>query len=126
MKKLALSFTIIAAGLSMFAADTSAQRIFVDTPAGRVVAGGRGDRRVGYELDRLNREIRQVRYEIRAARGEGRRIRYRFDRVERAADRLNYEYRRGLARPFEVRRRIDRVRAELYDIRRDLRRRSWR
>ena len=33
MKKLALSLTIIAAGLSMVAADAAAQRIVVETPA---------------------------------------------------------------------------------------------
>lgn len=122
MKKLALSLTIIAAGLSMFAADASAQRIVVDTPGGRIVAGGRGgDRRVGYELDRLNRDIQQVRYEIRAFRGEGRRIRFRFDRVLRAADRVNYDYNRRLAPPYEIRRRIEQLRAELYAIREDLR-----
>ena len=122
MKKLALSLTIIAAGLSMFAADASAQRIVVDTPGGRIVAGGRGgDRRVGYELDRLNREIQQVRYEIRGFRGGGRRIHYRFDRVLRAADRVNYDYSRRLAPPYEIRRRIEQLRAELYAIREDLR-----
>ena len=122
MKKLALSLTIIAAGLSMFAADASAQRIVVETPGGRVVAGGRGgDRRAGYELDRLNREIQQVRFEIRNYRGRVPRIRNRFDRVLRAADRLNYEYNRRLAPPFQTRRRIEQVRAELYAIREDLR-----
>ena len=122
MKKLALILTVAAAGLSMFATEASAQRIVVETPGGRVVAGGRGgDRRVGYDLARLNREIRQARFEVRAFRGEGRRIRYRLARVERAADRLNYEYDRRMSSPWQVRRRIEQVRAELYDIRRDLR-----
>ena len=122
MKKLALFLTVAAAGLTMFAGDASAQRIVVETPGGRVVAGGRGgDRRVGYDLDRLNREVRQVRFEIRAFRGEGRRLRWRFDRVQRATDRLNYEYERRVSSPWQIRRRIDQVRAELYEIRQDLR-----
>ena len=122
MKKLGLSLTIIAAGLSMVAADATAQRIVVETPGGRVIAGGRGgDRRVGYEIDRLNRDIQQVRAEIRVYGGEGRRIRYRFDRVLRGADRVNYEYSRRLVPPFEIRRRVEQLRGELYAIREDLR-----
>lgn len=130
MKKLALFLTVAAAGLTMFAAHASAQRLVVDTPGARVALGGRGDRRVGYELQQMNREVRQVGFEIRAFRGEGRRIRYRFDRASRAADRVNYEYNRRLRSPWEIRRRIDQVRAELNDIRRDMRfrgdRRGWR
>ena len=122
MKKLSLFLTVAAAGLTMFATDASAQRVVVETPGGRIVAGGRGgDRRVGYDLDRLNRDVRQVRFEIRAYRGEGRRIRWRFDRVLRATDRLNYEYERRISSPWQIRRRIDQVRAELYEIRQDLR-----
>ncbi len=121
MKKLALALTIAAAGVSMFAADASAQRLIVETPGARIWTGGRGDRRIGYELSQMNREVRQVRFELRAFRGEGRRIRYRFDRAERAADRLNYEYDRRLRSPWELRRPIEQVRAELEAIRRDLR-----
>ena len=122
MKKLALALTIVAAGLSMFAADASAQRIVVETPGGRVVAGGAGGgRRAGYELDRLNRELQQVRFELRTYRGRVPRIRYRFDRVLRAADRVNYQYNRRLVPAFEIRRRVEQLRAELYAIREDLR-----
>jgi hypothetical protein len=119
MKKLALFLTVAAAGLTMFASDAAAQRIVVQTPGARLGLGG--DRRVGYDLDRLNREVRQVRFEIRSFRGEGRRIRWRFDRVLRATDRLNYEYDRRLAPPWQIRRRIEQVRGELYEIREDLR-----
>lgn len=122
MKKLALFLAVAAAGLTLFGSDAFAQRIIVETPGPRLGFGdGRGDRRVGYELDRMNREVRQVRYEIRSFRGEGRRIRWRFERVQRAADRLNYEYDRRLSSPWQIRRRIEQVRAELDDIRRDLR-----
>ena len=122
MKKLALILTVAAAGLTTFAADASAQRIVVETPGARLGLGDRGgDRRVGYDLDRLNRELRQLQFEIRAYRGEGRRIRWRFDRVQRAADRLNYEYQRRISSPWQIRRRIEQVRAEIHDIRGDMR-----
>lgn len=128
MKKIALFLTVAAAGLTMFAADASAQRIVVETPGARL--GMRGDRRVGYELERLNREVRQLRFEIRAYRGEGRRIRWRFERVQRAADRLVYDYDRRLSSPWQLRRRIQQLQGEIDEIRRDMRfrgdRRGWR
>ena len=121
MKKLALILTVAAAGLTMFASDASAQRIVLDTPAVRLGFHDRGgDRRIGYDLERLNREVRQLRYELRAYRG-GRRMWYRYERVERASERLNYQYDRRVSSPWQIRRRIDQVRAEIYDIREDLR-----
>ena len=120
MKKLAVILSIAAAGVSLFAADASAQRIIVETP-GRLVASHSGGGRAAYDLDRLNREVRQVRYEIRAYRGEGRRIWARYGQVQRAADRLNYEFDRRLSPPWQIRRRIEQVRAEIYAIREDLR-----
>ncbi len=114
MKKLALFLTAAAAGLTMFASDAAAQRIVVETPGGRIGVGDRGgDRRVGYDLDRLNREVRQLRFEIRGFRGEGRRIRWRYDRVQRATDRLNYEFDRRLSPPWQIRRRIEQELAPL-------------
>ena len=121
MKKLALILSVAAAGLTMFASDASAQRIVVETPGARLGIGDRGDRRVAYDLDRLNREVRQLRFEVRAYRGEGRRIRWRYDRVQRETDRLNYEYDRRVSPPWQIRRRIEQVRAEVYDIRADMR-----
>ena len=122
MKKLALILTVAAAGLTIFASDASAQRIVVETPGGRLGIGERGgDRRVGYDLARLNREVRQLRFEIRAYRGEGRRIRWRYERVERAAERLSYEYDRRISSPWQIRRRIEQLRSEIYDIRGDMR-----
>ena len=120
MKKLALFLTVAATGLTMFAADASAQRIVVETPGARLGIGDRGgDRRVGYDLERLNREVRELRFEIR--RYGGRRAGYRYERVQRAAERLNYEYDRRAASPWKIRRRIEQVRAEIYAIREDLR-----
>jgi hypothetical protein len=120
MKKLALFLTVAAAGLTMFASDASAQRIVVETPGARLGLGPGGDRRIAYDLDRLNREVRQLRFEIRRYAG-GRRMWYRFERVQRSAERLNYEYSRRIASPWQIRRRIESVRAEIYDIREDLR-----
>ena len=121
MKKLALILTVAAAGLTTFASDASAQRIVVETPG--VALGLRergGDRRVGYDLERLNHEVRQLRNELRSHRG-GRRMWHRYERVQRASERLNYEYDRRVSSPWQIRRRIDQVRAEIYDIREDLR-----
>ena len=123
MKKLALYLTVAAAGLTMFASDASAQRIVVETPGARLGIGPGGDRRIGYDLDRLNREVRQLRVEIRR-HGGGRRAWYRFERVQRSAERLNYEYDRRMSSPWQVRRRIEQVRAEIYNIREDLRERG--
>ena len=127
MKKLTLFLTVAAASLTMFAADASAQRIVVETPGtrARLGLGHPADRRVGYDLDRLNREVRQLRNEVRGHRG-GRRMWFRYERVQRAAERLNYEYDRRMSSPGQVRRRIDQVRAEIYDIRQDLRDRGGR
>ena len=122
MKKLALFLTVAAAGLTMFASDASAQRIVVETPGGRLGIGSGGDRRVGYDLERLNREVRQLRFEIR--RYGGRRAAYRYERVQRSTDRLNYEYQRRVSSPWQIRRRIEQVRAEIYEIREDLRNRG--
>ena len=122
MKKLGLVLTVAAAGLTMFAADVSAQRIVVETPGARLGIARPGDSRVGYDLQRLNREVRQLRFDIR--RSGGRRAWYRYERVQRAAERLNYEYNRRLSSRWQIRRRIDQVRAEIYDIRGDLRRRG--
>ena len=126
MKKLALILTVAAAGLTMFASDASAQRIVVETPG--VALGLRdrgGDRRIGYDLARLNREVRQLRHELRSYRG-GRRMWHRYERVQRASERLNYEYDRRAASPWQIRRRIEQVRGEIYDIRGDLRDRGGR
>ena len=125
MKKLTLFLTVAAASLTMFAADASAQRIVVETPGARarLGLGHPGDRRIGYDLDRLNREVRQLRYEIRRHSG-GRRAWYRFERVQRSAERLNYEYDRRISSPWQIRRRIEQVRAEIYDLREDLRTRG--
>ncbi len=134
MKKIALSLSLIAVGLTGFTAAASAQRYddrpSISIPVPRVVAREIRGNRVARELDELNYEVRRVRLEIRAAGGGGRRIRYEFDRVVRATDQLNAGFRRGVYGRREVRVRAQQIRAELYRIQRDLRvrgsRRGWR
>ena len=137
MKKIALSLSLIAVGLTAFTSTASAQRYYNDRPSiglrvPRVVAREFRDHRVSRELDELSHEVRRVRQEIRYAGGGGRRIRSQFDRVIRATDQLNVGYRRGVYGPGEVRMRIQQIRRELYRIERELRvrggggRRSWR
>ena len=125
MKKLALILAMAAAGLAMVPGDASAQRIVVETPGPRLGLGHPGDRRIGNDLERLNREVRQLRHELRSFRG-GRRMWFRYERVQRSAERLNYEYDRRVSSPWQIRRRIEQVRAEIYAIREELRDRGGR
>jgi hypothetical protein len=141
MKKLAISLSVVALSLGASINDASAQRYRSDratitVPVPGVVYRGGRDTRVAADLDRLNREVRQVRLEIRAAGGGGRRIRAQFDRVVRATDQLSYGFRRGVYGPREVRSRAQQIRAELYQVQREIRfrgdrrdrrdRRDWR
>lgn len=125
MKKIAISLSLVALGLTGFTATASAQRyndrpgISVQVP--RPVARAIRDNRAERELDQLNLEIRRVRQQIRVAGGGGRRIRAEFDRVIRAADQLNAGFRRGVYRPRQVRGRVQQIRGELNRIQRDLR-----
>jgi len=122
MKKLILPLSLVVLGLTAMTPIASAQRyeatVRAPQPAIVVTRGVPG--RAAADLDRLNRQVREVRHEIRAL-GGGRRIRYQFERVVRATDFLNSEFRRGNMRGRELRLRADEVRAELNRIRRDLR-----
>ena len=131
MKKLLLSLSIAAIGLSGFAASASAQRYQERLVEARIdgprISIGRGrDGRTAEDLRRLNREVQIVRHEIRSAGLAGRRVRGDFFRVMRATERLNEQYRRGDARGWEIRRRADGIRSELHQIRRELRFRTLR
>ena len=137
MKKLILPLTIALLGFAGFANTASAQRydereaeatydgprVSIDLGRGR--DRGRGER-TAYDLDRLNREVRITREEIRDAGGGGRRVRAMYSQVLRSTDRLNFEYRRGTMRGWEVRRRADEIRSRLAVIRRELRFRVYR
>jgi hypothetical protein len=149
MKKLILPLTIALLGFAGFANTASAQRyddryderdvetryegprVSIDLGRGRNDDRdfdrdrGRGGR-AAYDLDRLNREVRLVREEIRDAGGGGRRVRAMYSQVLRSTDRLNFEFRRGAIRGWEVRRRADDIRGRLGVIRRELRFRGYR
>ncbi|HEX8618665.1 MAG TPA: hypothetical protein VF911_13865 [Thermoanaerobaculia bacterium] len=135
MKKLILPLTIALLGFAGFANTASAQRYDerdveanYDGPRVSIDLGRGRDRggRAAYDLDRLNREVRIMREEIRAAGGGGRRVRAMYSQVLRSTDRLNFEYRRGVIRGWEVRRRADDIRGRLSVIRRELRYRGFR
>ncbi len=75
--------------------------------------------RVGYQLDKLNRDVRQLRSELRAVRSS--RIRERFDRLARDTDRLTAVYRQNRIRLSEAYQRTQDLRAELVRIRQMMR-----
>ena len=132
MKKLILPISLILLGLAAAPLDASAQRY--EAPSARVAVnvgpawGGRVYGTVSAEMDRLNRELRIVRAEIRNAGRRGRLVRGQFEQVARSTDRLNAQFARRSANPYEIRRRASALRHELDQIRRDLRVRhgGWR
>ena len=72
--------------------------------------------RAGYEIDRLNSDVRQLRYEIRGTRtGPG--IRERVERLNRDTDRLTALYRQNRLRSWEAYRRAEDLRGEVKRIR---------
>ena len=126
MKRVPIFLALAAAGVSLFAADATAQRRFVERPGASIGVRYAGDWRAANSLRRLNDELRQAQYEVRTVRGEGRRIRYRLARAARVADRLNYVYHRRRARSLTIHRQAEQLRAEVRSIRGALRGRRWR
>lgn len=120
MKRIALFLTIASAGMSLLASDASAQR-FIERPGAHIGVRRAGDWRTANQLEALSREVRLARLEIRAFRGEGRRLGLRLERVARLTVRLNHQYRRTRGSTLAIRRQAVRLRAEVADIRRDLR-----
>lgn len=129
MKKLILlgSFVVLVGTAAQVSAQKYDSRVDVSRLANEESRTFRGDRdrdrdgSAAANLERLNREVRQVRNAIGDSRRGMGRIRERFHRVVRATDFLNDQFRRGRIRGWEVRRRADAIRADLDDIRRDLR-----
>ena len=72
--------------------------------------------RTGWEIDRLNREVRQLRNELRGVH-LGSRIRNRFDKLIRDTDRLTALYRQNRLHGSEVRGRAQELRDEIQHIR---------
>jgi hypothetical protein len=142
MKKLILSLSIAAVGVTGLPSTASAQRYDerpliearVDGPRISIGRGdddrgggwGRGRAAVAHDLNRLNREVRQVSHEIRAAGGGGPRVRVMFRDVVRRTERLNDRFERRAGNPWEIRRRAEELRDQLQEIRRELRYRGIR
>jgi hypothetical protein len=84
---------------------------------------GRRDARVGFEIERLYRDVLDTRNEILAS-GGGRRIRAQFHRVIRPTEILRQRYRRGAISGWEARRMVEELRSDLWQVRRELRVRS--
>lgn len=89
-----------------------------DRRDGRDLRDGRDGRASG-EIDRLMREVYQLRREIGDSRD--RRIRARFHNVIESSERLRSSYQRGRIRGWEVRRRGDEIRSEMFRIRQEMR-----
>ena len=124
MKPITITLAVILLGSGAFASHASAQW----PSAGRtevVVERGRGDRdgRARYELDRLNRDVRRVREEVRR-RGVSRRIQRNFEYVARMTVSLNEQYRRGRLSAWDIRHRAEEIRNRLSRIEWELRRRG--
>ena len=134
MKKLILSLSIAAVGFTGIASTASAQRYAeeptiearVDGPRISISRGddrgwGRGRGAIAQDLHRLNREVRQMSFEIRSAGGGSPRVRAMFRDVQRGTDRLNGQFERRSRAPWEIRRRADELRGFMQQIRRELR-----
>lgn len=124
MKRMTITLAAILLGSGAFATQASAQWPSVGRT--EVVAEhGRGDRdgRVRHELDRLNRDVRRVREEIRR-HGTNRRIQRNFEYVARITASLNEQYRRGRLSGWDIRRRTEEIRTRLSRIEWELRRRG--
>ncbi|HEV3409924.1 MAG TPA: hypothetical protein VG095_06505 [Chthoniobacterales bacterium] len=81
---------------------------------------GREHARTGYLIERLNREVRRLGWELRRS-GAGPRLHQRYDLLHRNADRLTAHHLRGRIRGWEARRRADQLLAEAHRIRAILR-----
>ncbi len=72
---------------------------------------GRENARAGYEIERLNQEVRELRYQV--SKNGSRHIRGRFQQLEQDTDRLTALYRQHRLRSEEARQRA-------FDLRRDV------
>lgn len=138
MKKLILPLSLVLLGFTTIATTASAQRYDAEVRyegeqrfegeeryegrRGRaqiVVQRGR-DGRLGYDLERLNRQLRIVRGDLRAY-GAGRRIRAEYYQIARETERLNYQFRRAPRRGWEMRRRVEQLRSDLFRLQQEVR-----
>src|SRR4029077_11526364 len=108
MKKLIL---VVALGLSLGTASAFAYDYRHDTRVAYVSPGRNG---VDSRVERLNRMLSHVRWEMSRYRGDWR-LRREVDRISSEVNRVNWRYRRG-SDSWRLRREVDSLRAELHQI----------
>ena len=111
MKKLGL---IIALGLGLASASAFAyDRENYESGNRRGYDLSHGDR-LDWQIDRMNRMLAHVRWELGRYRGDWR-LRREVDRVASEVNRINWRHRHGWD-SFRLRREVDRLRGELHNI----------
>jgi len=108
MKKLAL---IIALGLSLGSVSAFAYDYRYDNHVAYVSPGRNG---LDWRIDRLNRMLAHVRWEVSRYRGDWR-LRREVDRISGDVRRVDWRYRHGFD-SWRLRREIDSLRSELHQI----------
>src|ERR1700724_4712712 len=108
MKKLIL---VIALGLSLGSASAFAYDSRYDNRAAYVSQGRNG---LEWRIDRLNRMLSHVRWELSRYRGDWR-LGREVDRISGDVNRVNWRYRHGLD-SLCLRRQVDSLRNELHQI----------
>ena len=116
MKKLILIVTL---GLSLVSASAFAYDFRYSNHYGYVSPGRNG---LDWRVDRLNRMLSHVRWEVNRYRGDWR-LRREVDRISSEVSRVSWRYRRGY-NTWELRREIDSLRAQLHQIEMRLRARG--
>jgi len=108
MKKLTL---IIALGLILGSVPAFAYDYRDENRAAYISSGRNG---LGWRIDRLNRMLAHVRWEVSRYRGDWR-LRREVNRISGEVSRVNWRYRHGFD-SWRLRREIDSLRAELHNI----------
>jgi hypothetical protein len=108
MKKLIL---IIVLGLGLGGTSAFAYDYRYDNRAAYVSPGRSG---LDWRINRLNRMLSHVRWELSRYRGDWR-LRREVDRISSEVNRLNWRYRHG-SDSWRLRREVDSLRAELHQI----------
>ena len=108
MKKLIL---VIVLGLSLGSVSAFAYDSRYDNRAAYVSTGRDG---LDGRINRLNRMLQHVRWELSRYRGDWR-LRHEIERISAEVNRVNYRYRHGFD-SWRLRRQVDSLRAELHQI----------
>ena len=108
MKKLIL---VVVLGLSLGSVSAFAYDSRYDNRAAYVSPGRSG---LDWRINRLNRMLQHVRWELSRYRGDWR-LRREVDRISGEVNRVNWRYRHGYD-SWRLRRHVDSLRAELHQI----------